>query len=721
MTRILVVEDDANSSVMLTAALEASGYEVTQASDGVEALDKLRRSLPDLVISDILMPRLDGYSLCRQVKDDSRTAQVPFIFYTATYTERADEALAYALGAARFVVKPAEIDELLRIIDETLQETPAEAQAEGSAVEGSAALEVRHVARLNAKLNKKIAELSSERRALQLSEARFRDFAETAADWFWETDERLRIVYATRYRDRLDGSVLNEFLEQGKATPAEGQEASIVRLLAERQAFRDSIVELPEVGGGRSIFRANGRPVTDEGGRFVGYRGVCRDATEAVELERKMSHDATHDALTGLLNRREFNDRLGNAFENNRRYGTPSQVCFMDLDQFKFVNDTAGHVAGDAMLSGIANLLAGCVRNRDTLARLGGDEFGLILENCPLRKAIEICDEMVEKVRDYRFVWDGQAFSAGISIGIVNVGDAASTHIELLSRADVACYAAKDGGRNRVAVYDPSGTGDAHHGEMLRAVELSQALEQQRLYLEAQPIVPLHSEAGPIHFELLVRLRADDGSLIYPGAFIPAAERYGRMSMLDRWVVQAVLTEGLATFAAIPRAVLSINLSGQSFADRSFLEFLTAEIRNSAIDPGRVCFEITETTAISNLDAAASSIARIRDLGCEFALDDFGSGACSFTYLKKLPVDLVKVDGSFVRDVCSDPVDHAMVSSITAIASVMGIRSVGEMVENSETLKMLQSIGVDYAQGYGVARPGALAQVCNDYRDFDGT
>ncbi len=719
---VLVVEDDASSSAMLGDALRSRGYTVSRAGDGLEALQLLQTHTPDLIISDILMPNMDGYAFCRKVKANPRLRTIPFIFYTATYVEPADESLALSLGADRFLVKPVEIPQLLVIVADLLgaarrHELPS---ARREPLDDATADDL-HVARLNAKLAEKVEELSAQQRALQLSETRFRDFAEIAADWFWETDDTLGVVYSSRYAEVMVGRRLGEFLragQDGEVSKAAGEAAAALgEMLATRQTLRSVEVEFPTPDG-RHVLRVSGRPVYDEGSRFLGYRGVCRDDTEAAELVRQISHDASHDDLTGLLNRREFDLRLRNAFDSHRRYGTPSQVCFMDLDQFKVVNDTAGHMAGDAMLTTIARQLSTKLRTRDTLARLGGDEFGLILENCPLEKAIEICETMVALVASHQFVWEGRSFNSGISVGIADVGEAADDYTELLARADVACYAAKESGRNRVAVYDPGGQGEVRHADMFRATEIRSALDAGRGSLYAQPIIPLHSEAGPLHVELLLRLGRGDGGLLLPTDFIPAAERYGGMGALDRWVVGELIHRTGAAFTALPDAVFCANLSGTSFGDRDFLDFLRREIEQAEIDPSRLCFEITETAAIRNLEAAASSIAAIRDLGCQFALDDFGSGACSFTYLKKLPVDLVKIDGSFVRDIASDSVDHALVSSIAGIASVMGIRTVAEMVEDHQVIKLLRDIGVDYAQGNGIARPTDLDTVCRSFRDF---
>ena len=391
-------------------------------------------------------------------------------------------------------------------------------------------------------------------------------------------------------------------------------------------------------------------------------------------------------------------------------HGTPYVLCYLDLDQFKVVNDTVGHAAGDEMLKQIAALLQTRIRSRDTLGRLGGDEFSLLLENCPLGKALEIAENLIATVGDYRFSWGERRFAIGVSIGLVPISMEVSDRVQLMTQADVACFTAKDLGRNRVSVYhaDDSELSQRHH-DILRAAELREALEQHRFRLYAQPICSTQAPDGHlIHHEVLVRLLDRDGELLLPGSFIPAAERFGLMVELDRWVIAEALRQYSGLSIERDGPGIAINLSGDSLGDDRLVAFVQAELAATGVPAQRVCFELTETAAINRLAMAQKVITELRRLGCSFALDDFGSGLSSFAYLKQLPVDFLKIDGSFIRDMHTDEVDRAMVRSINEIGHTMGIATVAEWVESEEILAAVRQIGIDFAQGYAIGRPQLL-------------
>jgi EAL domain-containing protein (putative c-di-GMP-specific phosphodiesterase class I) len=352
-------------------------------------------------------------------------------------------------------------------------------------------------------------------------------------------------------------------------------------------------------------------------------------------------------------------------------------------------------------------------RERDTLARLGGDEFGLLLENCPLEKACEIAADLVAAIRDYRFAWAGHTFEIGVNVGLVPITATVESLAQLLSQADVVCYTAKEGGRNRVHVYQADGTESAQrHSEIVLAAGLRDALEQERFCLFCQPIVPLAANGDmPVRYEVLVRLRDGSGSLLMPDAFIPAAERYGVMGAIDRRVIRAAFRHYSQELVASD-AEMSINLSGNSLNDNTLLDFIQAQFGEFSLPPERVCFEITETAAIHNLSQAIELMVAIKQHGSRLALDDFGSGLCSFTYLKNLPVDYLKIAGSFVKGMVHDPVDRAMVETIHRIGHLMGKKTVAECVENQDTLDGLRAIGVDYAQGHVIGEPRPLGDDC---------
>ncbi len=455
--------------------------------------------------------------------------------------------------------------------------------------------------------------------------------------------------------------------------------------------------------------------LAEERRRLVG--NLEAEVNDRRHLTRRLEYQASHDGLTGLANRREFERRLAQTLANVRKEGGTCLCLYLDLDQFKVVNDTCGHGAGDELLRQVATLLAAGLRRSDLLARLGGDEFGVLLEGCLLDQGREIAEALVEAVREFRFVWGDKSFDIGVSIGMVPVESSATDIAEVLSNADLACYTAKERGRSRVHVYR---THDRHlaarRGEMQWVARIDQALNEGRMRLHGQIILPLSPGKGRSpHLEFLVRMEDSEGGIVPPNAFLPAAERYGAMPRLDRWVVEQAFAwcaaQGDSEF------VCALNLSGTSLSDPGMLDFLRAQLQACTLPPGRICFEITETAAVSDMATAKAFIDVLRDLGCRFALDDFGSGLSSFGYLKALPVDYLKIDGEFVRDMAHDPVDRTMVESINHLGHVMGMETIAEFVEDTETLEILRGLGVDYVQGQGIAPALPLAQIFGTRED----
>jgi len=456
-------------------------------------------------------------------------------------------------------------------------------------------------------------------------------------------------------------------------------------------------------------------PINDPNGKILGLIVIFRDVTETRALASQLTHQATHDTLTGLVNRREFEIRLEHAFLNVRADNIEYALCFMDLDQFKLINDTCGHNAGDELLRQISTILQQCVRRTDTLARLGGDEFGVLLEACSLQKAEQIAHILLRAINDFRFSWRGQSFDIGVSIGVAPITALTANISELLSAADTACYLAKDKGRNRIHIYHPEDSElEQHRGEVQWVQHINEALEEDNFILYYQPIVSLNKVAPEsTHYEILLRMMNDIGDLIPPMAFIPAAERYKLMPLIDQWVINEALKQinniyETSGYVYKP-CVFTLNVSGQSLSANNFANFILKKISEYEIEPSALCFEITETAAIANMSSAIDFINTLKKAGCLFALDDFGSGLSSFSYLKTLPVDYLKIDGSFVRDICDDNTDRAFVESITQIAHVMDIKTIAEFVEGHEILDELRHIGVDYAQGYYISTPAPLS------------
>jgi diguanylate cyclase (GGDEF)-like protein/PAS domain S-box-containing protein len=443
-----------------------------------------------------------------------------------------------------------------------------------------------------------------------------------------------------------------------------------------------------------------------------GMVSTYRDITENHRLSQQLAYHASHDELTDLSNRREFELRVTQALHEAVDEGREHAVCYLDLDQFKVVNDTCGHVAGDELLRQLAGTLRTHIRSGDMLARLGGDEFGVLLGDCDVSNARRIARELRGVVEEFRFAWQDKSFRLGVSIGLVPVNGTSGTVADVLSAADSACYAAKDQGRNRIHVYNLEDAELAHrHSEMEWVVHIQHALEEDRFELASQRIVPVNGGAGEgLHFELLLRMLDEDGGSVAPGVFLPAAERYNLITHLDRWVVSRALAQLAADRSMLDSLFqCSINLSGHSLANDDFLAFVQEQFTRTGVPGDRICFEITETAAIANLSRAQEFMNTLKALGCSFALDDFGSGLSSFAYLKALPVDYLKIDGAFVKDIVDDPIDFAMVKSINEVGHVMGKRTIAEFVENEAVLARLQALGVDYAQGYGIGRPQPFA------------
>ncbi len=461
-------------------------------------------------------------------------------------------------------------------------------------------------------------------------------------------------------------------------------------------------------------------PIRDSHGEVIGIVLVMRDITQERAFAAQLLHQATHDALTGLANRREFEQQLGRAIADQKSSGREYALLYLDLDQFKVVNDTCGHAAGDELICQVSWAVKHELRAADVLARLGGDEFGILLANDAQHSALKVAESIRRRISELRFLWEGKVFSTNVSIGVLSLTESLATIGDALSAADQACYLAKDNGRNRVQFYRPDDqVMRARHGEMRWVERLNRALELDQFALFAQEIRPIGRSAGTgndeleaSHFEILIRMIDSDGALIAPMAFIPAAERYGLMPKIDRWVI-ANACKNLAALrerhGAIPTCM--INLSGASVTDSGMVEFVRSQLTQFALPAHSIGFELTETATISNLASASQLMRRLKEIGCPMALDDFGSGMASFAYLRRLPVDYLKIDGEFVQDMTTDAVDYEIVEAIHNVGRVMGIKTVAESVEDADILAALLLVGVDFAQGYHISRPMPMMDI----------
>jgi diguanylate cyclase (GGDEF)-like protein/PAS domain S-box-containing protein len=472
-------------------------------------------------------------------------------------------------------------------------------------------------------------------------------------------------------------------------------------------------VLVPANGAAERSVELSVTPLMSEGREMLGLVLVLHDTSELRGLTRQMTYQASHDALTGLVNRREFERRLQEAVDSAQTADTAHALCYLDLDRFKIVNDTCGHTAGDNMLREVASIIKEAVRDSDTVGRIGGDEFALLLVGCPLEKARQIADDVVSSVAGYRFVWKDKIFNIGVSIGLVEIGRSGGAIEDLMSSADSACYVAKKQGGVHVHVYSAREEVNARHsGEIQWLQKLQGALRDNKFELYFQPIV--HAQVGGLRgpaLEVFVRLEAENGQPAASTAeFIRAAERYRLMPHVDRWVVQAVLSAlGRGGMKLPAGRSVAINIAGQTLGDTDFLEFVVECFDHTGASPSEICFEVTESSVVANLDHARRFIAVLHGMGCEFALDDFGSGLSSFSTLKTLPMDYLKIDGSFIRNLAADTVNQAMVAAMIELSRSLNFRIVAEQVEDQSSLDTVKSMGIDFVQGFAIARPQRLS------------
>jgi diguanylate cyclase (GGDEF)-like protein/PAS domain S-box-containing protein len=533
------------------------------------------------------------------------------------------------------------------------------------------------------------------------------------------TDEHCRVEYLNPVAEDLTGwrvedamgrpvdEIFRAFHEE-TCEPLENPLAVSIRRLRSIKSVRPMLFIRRD--GNEIYIESTASPIRDGRGQVTGGVLVFHDVSESRELNRRLSYHASHDVLTGLVNRREFEQRLERALKSAKARETSYALCYLDLDQFKIVNDTCGHGAGDALLGQVGQLLKSKIRWRDTLSRLGGDEFAVLLEACSLDEALRSAEGLRESVRNYKFIWEDRNFRLGASVGVVPITSESEDVASLISAADSACQAAKEQGRNRVHSFEENDLDlMRRRREMQWAARINTALEDGRFDLYRQAILPLQTDEPGLHYEILLRMRDEQGKTVSPDQFIAAAERYGLTPQIDRWVIENTLRWLVSEADEREKlGMCSINLSGQSLGDDKFLPFVIEQFHRSGLDARKICFEITETAAIASFSQANRFIQALKELGCRFALDDFGTGLSSFGYLKHFPVDFLKIDGSFVKEILHDPIDREMVRSINEIGHLTQKKTIAEFAENTEIIEMLRQLGVDYAQGYGIAMPSKI-------------
>ena len=547
---------------------------------------------------------------------------------------------------------------------------------------------------------------------------------ESIAESVITTNAKGHITYLNKTAQKLTGWTLNEAFGRRLSDifhlldESTGKEKADIaqQILCSGEVIVESVPHLLICNDGTEYsIEHTAAPIRNRQSDLVGIVLVFHDVTHAREMQKQLSHQATHDSLTGLMNRTAFESRAVEMIANAKLEDNNHVLCYLDLDQFKLVNDTCGHVAGDELLRQLSVILNNLMRRGDVLARLGGDEFGILLYGCPLEKGDQIANNIRDIIHDFRFPWNDRQFAVGVSIGIVNISKESEDLSQLLSLADAACYAAKDNGRNRVHVYEPDDIEVAENrGQMQWVTRIREALDKDRFRLYFQTIAPVDNiDAMSGHYEIFVRMLDEDNNIIPPGAFIPAAERFNLMSEVDQWIIKNSLAWLGDHCRKYPGRIetCALNLSGPSLSDEHCMTVIKKYFSDYDVPPELVCFEITETAAVANLTIATNFMKELKTLGCKFALDDFGSGLSSFGYLKSLPVDYLKIDGAFIKDLDTNTVDRAMVESINTIGHVMGLKTIAEFVENESILEILKEIDLDYVQGYYIARPRPLEQM----------
>ena len=697
---ILIVDDLPDNLRLLRDTLRAEGYKVRSATTGAMALRAAQSPSTELILLDIKLPDQDGYEVCRQLKSDERTVDIPIIFLSAL-NETFNKVQGLAAGGVDYISKPFQVEEVLARVETHLTIGRLQKRLQNQNLRLLIEIEERQRLEESLFAEKELAQVT----------------LQSIGDAVITTDAQGNVRFFNPIAERLTGwkaldvqgvhfSTVFLIVDQVTREPVENPIDKA--LLEERIVSLANNTILIAHDGTEYPIADSAAPIRDRQGQIIGAVIVFHDVTESRYLTHQLSWEANHDALTGLINRRRFEQYLVEAIASVKDSNHQHALCYLDLDQFKVVNDTVGHLAGDELLRQITALIQQGVRANDILARLGGDEFGILLTQCSLSQATQIAENLKDLVHQFRFIWNGKTFIIGVSIGVVAIDQTSQDLMELLGAADAACYAAKARGRNCVHIYRlDDGELIKQRGERQLVSKISRALETNRFCLYYQKIVSITSKLSVEHYEILIRMLDENGKLVSPNEFIPAAERYGLITEIDCWVIEKFFSNyhKLPEKDVLSQGLYTINLSGASLSNNQFLRFLIEQFSRYKVPPQTIGFEITETAAIANFEQARYFMSELKKIGCCFALDDFGSGLSSFAYLMNLPVDYLKIDGAFVKNISHNLISQALVEGFNRIAHAMNLETIAEFVEDETILEKLREIGVDYAQGYGIARP----------------
>ena len=678
--KILIVEDERIIAIDLQRRLEKFGFMVCAiAVSGKEALHLTELHMPDIILMDIMLAgEIDGIDTAQIVNQRFR---IPVIFITAYSDEKTLERAKRAKPSG-FILKPFKEKELYTTIDIALYKNDIDKKLKIQELWRTAILENIQDAIIATDINGSIQFMNPA--------------AENLLAWPIEECKDKNISDIVKIKDEktsrsLDLPILDE----------SGPKAQVMFNDAYIQNKNDKVIHVEGVW-------SKIKGMEDE---IEGQVLAVRDISKIREMSDRLTYQASHDTLTGLANREEFTNRLDMLIADSKNNGSVHSLLYLDLDQFKVVNDTCGHAAGDELLMETSSIIQSVVRSSDVSARMGGDEFGILLEGSNKQQAMFIAQRLHDKLNNRKLIWENKVFNINTSIGLIMINDQCKDLNSILAAADDAIYLAKDEGGNRIKVYEIKGNLFLQRrGEMEWISKLTGALEENRFLLYYQPIVPLDEKKSISgRSEILIRMIDEKGMIIAPADFIPAAERYKLMNPIDRWIIRNAL---IAYKDLMDKdklndhtQIIAINLSAQSLADDTLFNYIDAQIKEIGVPPLSLSFEVTETAAISNMNTAGNLITGLRELGCTFALDDFGSGFSSFSYLKSLPVDFLKIDGMFVKEMHTDPVNRAMVEAMNNLGHVIGKKTIAEFVNHPDIWRALKEIGVDYAQGFEISPP----------------